>query len=45
VQTSTDGATWTDVTTGTGASAVVTAQFANQTARWLRIVQTGSNSS
>jgi len=45
VQTSTDGATWTNVTTGTGTSAVVTARFANQTARWVRIVQTGSNSS
>jgi len=45
VQTSGDGATWTDVTTGSGSAAVVTSRFANQTARWVRIVQTGSNNS
>ena len=45
VQVSTDGTTWTNVTTGTGSGAVVTSRFASQTARYVRVVQTGANSS
>jgi beta-glucosidase len=45
VQVSADGVTWSNVTTGTGTSAVVTARFPHQTARWVRVVQNGSNSS
>jgi beta-glucosidase len=43
---SNDGATWgTAVATGTGTAALVTSTFANQTARYIKIVQTGSASS
>src|SRR5688572_10074344 len=43
---SADGATWgTAIATGTGAGQVVTATFAARTARYLRIVQTGSSGS
>lgn len=45
VQVSSDGAGWTNVITGTGTSAVVTSRFTTQTARFLRVVQTGSSSS
>ena len=39
---SANGSTWVDVKSGTGTSAVVTATFPEQTARYVRITQTGS---
>lgn len=45
VQIAVDGVTWRNVATGAGTSAVVTARFTNQTARWVRVVQNGSDSS
>jgi len=43
---STNGTTWgSAVATGTGAAAVVTATFANQTAQYIKIVQTGTSTS
>jgi len=45
VQVSNDASSWTTVSTGAGTAAVVTARFANQSARYVRIVQTGSSSS
>lgn len=45
VQVSNDASSWATVSTGTGTAAVVTARFANQSARYVRIVQTGSSPS
>ncbi|WP_371477330.1 glycoside hydrolase family 3 C-terminal domain-containing protein [Kitasatospora sp. NBC_00315] len=46
VQLSTDGTTWTSpVATGTGTTALVTASFPAQNARWIKVTQTGTNSS
>jgi beta-glucosidase len=42
---STDDSTWTTVATGTGTTAVVTAAVGSQTARYVRITQTGSATS
>ncbi|MEU4243924.1 glycoside hydrolase family 3 C-terminal domain-containing protein [Actinoplanes sp. NPDC026619] len=42
---SADGATWRTVGTGAGTTAVVTAAIGSQTARYLRITQTGSAAS
>jgi len=39
---SNDGASWTTVGSGTGSGAVITADVPAQTARYLRITQTGS---
>jgi beta-glucosidase len=44
--TSPDGTTWSaPVATGTGTAALVTAVFPAQTARYVRIVQTGTSTS
>jgi len=45
IDVSTDDSTWRTVGTGTGTSAVVSATVGSQTARYLRITQTGSASS
>ncbi len=46
VYVSADGANWgSSVATGTGTGPVVTASFAAKTARYIKIVQTGTNSS
>jgi hypothetical protein len=44
VYVSSDGMTWgSPIATGTGTGALVTATFPTQTARYVRIVQTGSS--
>jgi beta-glucosidase len=45
IDVSTDGSAWRNVGTGTGSAAVVTATIGSQTARYLRITQTGSATS
>jgi beta-glucosidase len=45
VDVSTDNATWRTVGTGTGTAALVTAAIGSQTARYVRITQTGSATS
>jgi beta-glucosidase len=45
IDVSTDGSTWRNVGTGTGTAAVVTAAVGSQTARYVRITQTGSATS
>lgn len=45
IQVSTDAATWTTVASGTGSGASILVQFPTQTARYLKINQTGSSTS
>ncbi|MFC5401450.1 discoidin domain-containing protein [Cohnella soli] len=45
VQVSTNGTAWTTVASGAGSSAAIIAEFAPQTARYLKIVQTGTSGS
>ncbi|GAA2031722.1 hypothetical protein GCM10009839_34630 [Catenulispora yoronensis] len=42
IQTSADGTTWTTAATGTGSGQQVVSTFAPQTARYLRVTQTGT---
>lgn len=45
IEVSNDATSWTTVSTGTGTAAVVTARFAKQSARYVRVVQNGSSTS
>jgi beta-glucosidase len=45
IDVSTDNSTWRTAGSGTGSAALVTATIGSQTARYLRITQTGSASS